>query len=274
MIIKHITNDELYHHGVKGQKWGVRHGPPYPIEDKIMPKGTRINSVRALSDTDAMYVATGMANVAEILKNRPNWLYTYNANNKWDKKVYKGPFALYDARRRGANKVAEMKYEVIKDLKMPTKKERIDEFKSLYEDKKFKKTVIKDLKNTTKLLVQYKVGNEKEQAEYNDIYKKLDNLQTEEDWRIAYSVFNHTMENMHAHKSTSEYGKRMSKKYDAMVDDNNQGVYNRAQDPVIIFRANEALKTIGQELIPASEIYKNHDDVEEVLKKYGERVKL
>lgn len=23
--------DELYHHGIAGQKWGVRHGPPYPV---------------------------------------------------------------------------------------------------------------------------------------------------------------------------------------------------------------------------------------------------
>ena len=22
---------ELYHHGIKGQKWGVRNGPPYPL---------------------------------------------------------------------------------------------------------------------------------------------------------------------------------------------------------------------------------------------------
>ena len=24
---------ELYHHGIKGQKWGVRNGPPYPLHD-------------------------------------------------------------------------------------------------------------------------------------------------------------------------------------------------------------------------------------------------
>lgn len=23
--------EELYHHGIKGQKWGVRRGPPYPL---------------------------------------------------------------------------------------------------------------------------------------------------------------------------------------------------------------------------------------------------
>lgn len=24
--------NELYHHGIDGQKWGVRHGPPYPLD--------------------------------------------------------------------------------------------------------------------------------------------------------------------------------------------------------------------------------------------------
>ena len=27
----HMTASELYHHGIKGQKWGVRNGPPYPL---------------------------------------------------------------------------------------------------------------------------------------------------------------------------------------------------------------------------------------------------
>lgn len=32
-------SEELQHHGILGQKWGVRRGPPYPIEDKILRKG-------------------------------------------------------------------------------------------------------------------------------------------------------------------------------------------------------------------------------------------
>ena len=46
--------DELYHHGIKGQKWGVRHGPPYPIGSQsgsiVIKKGTK---VQRLSDKPA-----------------------------------------------------------------------------------------------------------------------------------------------------------------------------------------------------------------------------
>ena len=27
-----IYKNELYHHGIEGQKWGVRNGPPYPLD--------------------------------------------------------------------------------------------------------------------------------------------------------------------------------------------------------------------------------------------------
>lgn len=27
-----ISSDELAHHGIDGQKWGVRNGPPYPLD--------------------------------------------------------------------------------------------------------------------------------------------------------------------------------------------------------------------------------------------------
>lgn len=34
-IQKPILEDELSHHGIIGQKWGKKNGPPYPLDDKV-----------------------------------------------------------------------------------------------------------------------------------------------------------------------------------------------------------------------------------------------
>lgn len=42
-MTKYLWKYELYHHGIKGQKWGVRNGPPYPLSradhSKVIKRG-------------------------------------------------------------------------------------------------------------------------------------------------------------------------------------------------------------------------------------------
>lgn len=162
--------------------------------------------------------------------------------------------------KKGIFFINEHTYELKQDLKMPTKAERISEFKKLINDKRFKKDAIKTMSNTQKTLVQYNIGSKDSQN------VNLKDLKSDNDYKAAYEVFNHSMEQAHQHKSTKEYINRMSSKYDAMVDDNNQGIYNDVHDPVIIFRTNQILKSIGTQVIKPEEINNN---IEKVRSKTG-----
>lgn len=58
MEYKVIIDSELYHHGIKGQKWGVKNGPPYPLNasdksasEKRLSSNKKTNKVSKLDNS-------------------------------------------------------------------------------------------------------------------------------------------------------------------------------------------------------------------------------
>jgi len=250
--------NELRHHGIKGQRWHIRRGPPYPLsseqkERTVLKKGSKLNSISLEPDS-------------EKYRKRKRWMYTYNADDEWDSKVYKGPFSMYTSwltnnHNEGENYVYEHQYETVEDLKMPTRKERIDEFIKLYKN---------DPLQTAMDLYEYQLTapNLSEKAEQVD----LRNLQTPEEYEAAYEILSREMEVGYAFTTTKKYSDIMSQKWDAMTDDNNKDIYNNVRDPIIIFRTEEALKKIGDvRMIDYEEMTKNYDEVRLELSKEGKR---
>ena len=260
-IRRNTSGSYLKHYGVEGQQWGVRRGPPYPIDDTTMHKGEHLKSISTWFDSES-YRTSGRK------------MYTFNANDKYDAMVYKGFFATNIAISKNPLVITEHEYEVTKDLSMPTKAQRMQEFKDMYAEKKLGKKVRKDLKAVCKILLQQNIGS----AEDREKFKKFDpdNVKTEDDWKLAYRIFCQVMNSPPwLFKSVDAFMKRMAYKYDAMVDDNNQDIYNMAHDPVIIFRANEALKTIGQaKVLSVKEIIENRNEVEKQVRAAGRVPKL
>lgn len=48
-------DDYISHHGIKGQHWGVRNGPPYPLNDTRTNVATSKRRTHALSVSEGMY---------------------------------------------------------------------------------------------------------------------------------------------------------------------------------------------------------------------------
>ena len=244
---------------------------------EILEKGTKLGSVAGGYWGPEGYSRDLPTNIdSNKYKDRPAWNYFYDAEDKWDSKVYKGPFVKYLVTGRGMNIIREHEYEVLSDIKMPSRETRIKEFENLLNDKKYKKDGIDVLKQYQKMLVKYGIGNKEEQRQYKNFNPKK--IKTKEDLEVAYSIFNHAMESKDRWKFTKAYGDKMSEKYDAMVDDNNKGVYNNAKNPVIIFKAEKLIKDISdpknKKFISPAECQKYYEEVKSHLAKTDQVVKL
>lgn len=58
--------DYLSHHGIKNQRWGVKHGPPYPLDDK---ESKKIRSGRNSEHKDVKAAGESITNVARSTRN-------------------------------------------------------------------------------------------------------------------------------------------------------------------------------------------------------------
>lgn len=66
--------NELYHHGIKNQRWGVRNGPPYPLTPEARRK-TKEQAVSEGSPKDILPYLNEMTNKELIdALNRVQWM--------------------------------------------------------------------------------------------------------------------------------------------------------------------------------------------------------
>jgi len=121
----YIYKDELYHYGIRGQKWGVKNGPPYPLSggdytqtewkalkaerkkkysrynkahyDQVIKEGTRMQTLardpNRTKNTDMFYAAYTKADKdrynAMFNHKTPQTLYDENGNEIGTGKTYK-----------------------------------------------------------------------------------------------------------------------------------------------------------------------------------------
>lgn len=220
-------NDYLSHHGVKGQQWGVMHGPPYPIEDGAavrIKKGTHIKRLTTKDESKAKG-------------------HAYVNYNKNDAHRYKGFFGTNLKRRDKTNDVMEVDMEAVEDLLSPSKKERVSTFIELY---KTDKSIGIELGRYTK--TDWHTFTPFGKKFYENKWSKLNDKQLE---TKGYNQFVKAIGGNEYIRS--EYFKRlMNKGYNFVQDDCDAGKYGRA--PSIIIDRNRSVKYNGQTKVDDKEI--------------------
>lgn len=119
----------LVHHGIKGQQWGVRNGPPYPLSDRQIEKykKKRKNATLDRKNYENRLLRAQMGrDMAEMNKSSDPALSVVTAKGK----------TLYDSIIEDYDKDIN-KYKVLRD-NMDTQISEIDRI--LKEDKEYKKT--------------------------------------------------------------------------------------------------------------------------------------
>lgn len=154
----------LAHHGVAGQKWGQRHGPPYPLNSNPSKQA----SLKAKSKSSYAKLYGGDRTSVKTYKGNPLSLITVNIANK-----------LYNKSKKNSSKVDELKLKQQRYDKYTD--EIYTEFSNTYKSKLEKLldtpiTIVKD-QNLQRYSTHKKLSDEKWHSDYSFVsYTKKDDL--------------------------------------------------------------------------------------------------
>ena len=228
-------NNELYHYGVKGMKWGVRkknYNSSTMDQDRIIKKGTKFQNISK--------------NESRKINNNP----VYTSHNKSDNNLYKGQYA--DQINLYGDKAYKNTLVLTKDVKVASQKQAVNTFIEMYN--KDPKGVSESIGKAYAELASFNKISSIRNFKAKRIEKKFANKGEKWMQTKGYDIFNQTMMSSQETKARMKYYDMLGKKgYDAIIDTNDVN-NSGAKDPIIFIKPNQSMKNIKSRELTMDEI--------------------
>ena len=236
----------LEHHGIKGQKWGVRRTPEQLGHVRA---GQRKGDVTLKRGTTFQRIATGdNAGYAKGL---------YTSYKAGDKDLYKGVLGRmrmeYMLKTEQNVTLYEIEFKAGKNIKLPGMETRIDEFKKLYKDNPdaVLNAINEHEKEYRSKKYRGKTGNFTDKDMQNDTQRMYEKFN---------DAFGYGLQHEKHGAIIGEYYNRLKDLgYDAIPDENDIRLSTfKANAPIIFFDAEESKLTSKSRELNASEVYSSY----------------
>lgn len=285
-----MNSEYLSHHGILGQRWGVRNGPPYPLkggtytqtEQKDI-KAARKNKYSRYNKKhydDVLKKGTTLKTLSFDQDRTKNTDMFFASHTKVDVDHYKEffdkpvPVDIFD---KNGNNIGTGQYrkfsiqnEIAKDIKVASEDSGAKAFKKLYSNDRDFYNFVNDPK---RLEAMFEAGIHKISPGYAKARKAMKKLHdpysdiTDKDLNDIYRIFNHTIPsdgegNARNAKDVAtqraKFFKELKNEGYSAVLDTNDALYNtvQAQSPIIMFDM-EAVIPKGAYRTTTKEVYKS-----------------
>lgn len=260
----------LVHHGIKGQKWGVKNGPPYPLDDKSRSPAEK-KKIRVVRKKDQFSRYNKKHTDQTIGEGTTLSTLSYNRNRTKDTDMFyaaytkadidhykeffdkKMPIPIFDSEGYEIGTGKFYKYSIqnkaVRDMKVASEDSGIKAFSELYKmDKDFREFVT----DPKRLKARFEAGVHKFPIGYMSAMQVMDRMSnprykpSNKDLATVYRIFNHSIPSDGGGKAEfsndvitqrAKFFNALKKAgYDAVLD-TNDALYNpvQAQAPVIVF---------------------------------------
>lgn len=260
---------DLYHHGIRGQQWGVKNGPPYPLRGGNYTSSSKSKFYRKRNKRNSIY---NKKHIDEVLSKDKITLTTlsynkdrtkntdmfYATHDRWDKHKYnalfnrKIPETVYDKDGKPIGTGYFLKYRINnnlkKDIKVASEDSGAEVFRQLYKKDRDFYNFVNDYDRMQSYFTKdkYKFRGYRESRTVLEKLKDSSFTPSDRDLQKVYRMFNYVIpyDGQGDTRKGSDVYKQRTKFFKACKDagygavlDVNDAIYGgyKAKSPVIVF---------------------------------------